>query len=125
MFFDMKSVALYGLMAVAYASPVPFSSLENKLAKRVKFNDFSCPDGTTIAEHDIRQAFHECRRHDDKTIGKYPFPFGNKKSVNGQTVRVLTNVPEGTALREFPIVAGGVYEGGKSQQQSPLDGFSG
>ncbi|KAL4749312.1 hypothetical protein BDW72DRAFT_194941 [Aspergillus terricola var. indicus] len=102
MFFDMRSVVLYGLMALAHASPLP------DLSKRAKLSDFQCPDGTTLSEHDIREAFHECRRLDDRSIGKYPAFFGNK----GQDGKVFSNIPDGTDLREFPIIVDGVYEGG-------------
>jgi hypothetical protein len=107
MLFDMKSVILYGLMALAHASPLP------ELSKRAKLSDFQCPDGTTLSEHDIREAFHECRRLDDGSIGKYPAFFGNK----GQNGKVFSNIPDGTDLREFPIIVDGVYEGGMFLQQ--------
>ncbi|KAL4983815.1 Ribonuclease/ribotoxin [Aspergillus falconensis] len=103
MFFDLKSIVLYGLMALAHASPLP------ELSKRAKLSDFQCPDGTTLSEHDIREALHECRRLDDGSIGKYPAYFGNKS--NNQ--KVFANIPDGTDLREFPIVVGGVYSGGE------------
>ncbi|KAL4812448.1 Ribonuclease/ribotoxin [Aspergillus spinulosporus] len=103
MLFDMKSVILYGLMALAHASPLP------ELSKRAKLGDFQCPDGTTLSEHDIREALHECRRLDDGSIGKYPAFFGNK----GQNGKVFSNIPDGTDLREFPIIVDGVYEGGE------------
>ncbi|KAJ5295489.1 hypothetical protein PENANT_c001G06685 [Penicillium antarcticum] len=103
MFFDMKSIVLYGLMALAHASPLP------ELSKRAKLSDFQCPDGTTLAEHDIREALHQCRRLDDSSIGKYPSKFGNKS--NNQ--KVFSNIPDGTDLREFPIIVGGTYNGGE------------
>ncbi|KAL4737897.1 Ribonuclease/ribotoxin [Aspergillus similis] len=103
MFFDMRSVVLYGLMALAHASPLP------ELSKRAKLSDFQCPDGTTLSEHDIREALHQCRRLDDGSIGKYPAFFGNK----GQTGKVFSNIPDGTDLREFPIIVDGVYGGGE------------
>ncbi|KAJ5554879.1 hypothetical protein N7535_007322 [Penicillium sp. DV-2018c] len=102
MIFDFKSIVLYGLMTLAVASPVP------GLTKRAKLSDFQCPDGTVLSEHDIREAFHECRRHDDGSIGKYPFKFGNKSGGG----KVFSNIPDGTDLREFPIVDGGIYTGG-------------
>ncbi|GAQ10112.1 guanyl-specific ribonuclease F1 [Aspergillus lentulus] len=102
MLFDMKSIILYGLMALAHASPLP------ELSKRAKLGDFQCPDGT-LSEHDIREALHECRRLNDGSIGKYPAYFGNKS--NNQ--KVFGNIPDGTDLREFPIIAGGVYTGGE------------
>ncbi|KAF7161338.1 hypothetical protein CNMCM5623_006952 [Aspergillus felis] len=104
MLFDMKSVVLYGLMALAHASPVP------EFSKRAaKLGDFQCPDGTTLSENDVREALHECRRHNDGSIGKYPAYFGNKS--NNQ--KVFGNIPDGTGLREFPIIVGGVYSGGE------------
>ncbi|RHZ53564.1 putative extracellular guanyl-specific ribonuclease [Aspergillus thermomutatus] len=103
MLFDMKSIVLYGLMAIAHASPLP------ELSKRAKLGDFQCPDGTTLSENDIREALHQCRRLDDGSIGKYPAYFGNQS--NNQ--KVLTNVADGTTLREFPIIVGGVYTGGE------------
>ncbi|KAL4992918.1 Ribonuclease/ribotoxin [Aspergillus recurvatus] len=103
MIFDMKSMVIYGLMALAHASPLP------ELSKRAKLADFQCPDGTTLSEHDIREAMHQCRRHDDGSIGKYPAYFGNQS--NNQ--KVFANIPDGTDLREFPIIVGGVYNGGE------------
>ncbi|RHZ68721.1 hypothetical protein CDV55_105336 [Aspergillus turcosus] len=102
MLFDMKSIVLYGLMAIAHASPLP------QLSKRAKLGDFQCPDGTTLSESDIRDALQECRRLDDGSIGKYPAYFGNQS--NNQ--KVFANIPDGTDLREFPIIVGGVYSGG-------------
>ncbi|KAH1396310.1 hypothetical protein KXX49_008078 [Aspergillus fumigatus] len=102
MLFDMKSVVLYGLMALVHASPL------SDLSKRAKLGDFQCPDDT-LSEHDIREALHECRRLDDGSIGKYPAFFGNKS--NNQ--KVFGNIPDGTDLREFPIIVGGVYSGGE------------
>ncbi|KAJ5822844.1 hypothetical protein N7447_005184 [Penicillium robsamsonii] len=102
MLFDMKSIVLYGLMALAHASPFP------ELSKRAKLSDFQCPDGTTLSENDIREAFKECRKLDDRSIGKYPAKFGNKS--NNQ--KVFDNIPDGTDLREFPIIVGGKYTGG-------------
>ncbi|ORY61461.1 Ribonuclease/ribotoxin [Pseudomassariella vexata] len=108
MLFNMKSVILYGLMAIAQSSPLPVSdNKEGDLSKRAKLGDFLCPDGTTVLEADVRQAFHECRRLNDGSIGKYPEFFGNK---NGN-VKVFTNIPDNTDLREFPIIKGGVYTG--------------
>jgi hypothetical protein len=52
MLFDMKSIVLYGLMALAHASPLP------ELSKRAKLGDFQCPDGT-LSEKDIREALRE------------------------------------------------------------------
>ncbi|KAA8643892.1 hypothetical protein EYZ11_006638 [Aspergillus tanneri] len=103
MFFDIKSIVLYGLMALAHASPLP------EVSKRAKLGDFQCPDGTTLSENDIREALHQCRRLDDGSIGKYPAYFGNKS--NNQ--QVFGNIPDGTDLREFPIIVGGVYTGGE------------
>ncbi|KGO64314.1 Guanine-specific ribonuclease N1/T1 [Penicillium expansum] len=102
MLFDLKSIVLYGLVALAHASPLP------ELSKRAKLSDFQCPDGTTLSEHDIREALHECQRHNDGSIGKYPAYFGNKS--NNQ--KVFNNIPDGTDLREFPIIVGGKYTGG-------------
>ncbi|KEY80501.1 guanyl specific ribonuclease [Aspergillus fumigatus] len=102
MLFDMKSVVLYGLMALVHASPL------SDLSKRAKLGDFQCPDGT-LSEHDIREALHECRRLDDGSIGKYPAFFRNKS--NNQ--KGFGNIPDGTDLREFPIIVGGVYSGGE------------
>ncbi|KAJ5123973.1 Guanine-specific ribonuclease N1/T1 [Penicillium bovifimosum] len=102
MIFDFKSIVLYGLVALAHASPVP------ELSKRAKLSDFQCPDGTTLSEHDIREAYHECRRLNDGSIGKYPFKFGNKSGG----AKVFSNIPDGTDLREFPIIEGGTYSGG-------------
>ncbi|ETS77089.1 hypothetical protein PFICI_10963 [Pestalotiopsis fici W106-1] len=109
MLFNMRSLALYGLMAISTASPVPSrDDGMNEIVARAKLGDFLCPDGHTIAESDIRKAFGECRQHNDGTVGKYPAFFGNKDGDNA----VLTNVPAGTDLREFPIVEGGVYTTG-------------
>jgi hypothetical protein len=110
MLFDMKSIVLYGLMALAQASPVP------KLSKRAKLGDFQCPDGT-LSDKDIREALHECRRLNDGSIGKYPAYFGNKS--NNQ--KVFGNIPDGTDLREFPIIVDGVYSGGKSLQREDAE----
>ncbi|KAL6232200.1 hypothetical protein BDW75DRAFT_232975 [Aspergillus navahoensis] len=103
MFFELKSTVLYGLMALAHASPLPEHS------KRAKLSDFQCPDGTTLSEHDIREALQQCRRLDDGSIGKYPAYFGNKS--NNQ--KVFGNIPDDTGLREFPIIVDGVYTGGE------------
>jgi hypothetical protein len=103
MLFDMKSLVLYGLMAIAHASPLP------ALSKRAKLGDFQCPDGSILSESDVRNAFQECRRLNDGSIGKYPAYFGNQS--NNQ--KVFGNIPDGTDLREFPIIVGGVYSGGK------------
>ncbi|KAL4888820.1 Ribonuclease/ribotoxin [Aspergillus ambiguus] len=103
MFLNIKSIVLYGLVTLAHASPLP------ELSKRAKLSDFQCPDGTTLSEHDIREALHECRRLDDGSIGKYPAYFGNKN--NNQ--KVFDNIPDDTHLREFPIIVGGVYGGGE------------
>ncbi|KAJ9375068.1 hypothetical protein DTO282E5_52 [Paecilomyces variotii] len=111
MFFDMKSVFLYGLVAVAYASPIPASSTaENALTKRAaKLSDYLCPDGSTIAKDDIKTALQECRAHDDRTVARsYPKPFGNKSGGG----KVFSNIPDGTDLREFPIISGAAYTGG-------------
>lgn len=110
MLFDMKSVVLYGLMALVHASPL------SDLSKRAKLGDFQCPDGT-LSEHDIREALHECRRLDDGSIGKYPAFFGNKS--NNQ--KVFGNIPDGTDLREFPIIVGGVYSGGKLRERKDTE----
>ncbi|KAL5360642.1 Ribonuclease/ribotoxin [Aspergillus floccosus] len=99
----MKSIVLYGLMALTYASPLP------EISKRAKLADFQCPDGTTLSEHDIREALHQCRRLNDGSIGKYPAYFGNRS--NNQ--QVFANVQDGTDLREFPIIVDGVYNGGE------------
>lgn len=107
MLFDFKSVVLYGLMALSHASPVP-NQEKNALSARAKTGDFSCPDGTTILEDDVKSAFKECKAYDDGKVGKYPAYFGNKSGDN----QVLTNVAAGTDLREFPIVVGGTYSGG-------------
>ncbi|KAI2785642.1 hypothetical protein POX_h09400 [Penicillium oxalicum] len=104
MFFNTKSIVLFGLMALTSASPVA------EFSKRAKLGDFKCPDGTTISESDIRTAYHECRRVDDRTYGRYPAYFGNQAG-NG---KVFSNIPDGTDLREFPIViGGGPYTGGE------------
>jgi hypothetical protein len=103
MFLNMKSIILFGLMVLTHASPVP------QLSKRAKLADFQCPDGTTLSEHDIREALHQCRRLNDGSIGKYPAYFGNRS--NNQ--QVFANIPDGTDLREFPIIVDGVYSGGK------------
>lgn len=108
----MKSIILYGLMAVAHASPVPAPEV-SELSKRAKLGDFICPDGKRLSENDVRQALHECRRHDDGQVGKYPAFFGNKNSDQ----KVFSNIPDGTDLREFPIVEGGVYTGGETSQR--------
>ncbi|CAI7654376.1 unnamed protein product [Penicillium palitans] len=102
MFLDMKSIVLYGLMALAHASPLP------ELSKRAKLDDFKCPDGTTLSENDIREAFQECRKHNDGSVGKYPAKFGNKNNNE----KVFSNIPDSTALREFPIIVGGKYTSG-------------
>ncbi|OQE34594.1 hypothetical protein PENCOP_c017G08568 [Penicillium coprophilum] len=98
----MKSIVLYGLMALAHASPLP------ELSKRAKFGDFKCPDGTTLSENDIREAFQECRKHDDSSVSKYPAKFGNKN--NNQ--KIFSNIPDDTDLREFSIIVGGKYTSG-------------
>ncbi|KAJ6094460.1 hypothetical protein N7467_001973 [Penicillium canescens] len=103
MFFDIKSIVLYGLMALAHASPLP------ELSKRVPLSDFQCPDGTTLSENDIREALNECQRLNDNSIGKYPAYFGNKSSNR----KVFGNIPDSTRLREFPIIVGGKYTGGQ------------
>ncbi|KAI2786146.1 hypothetical protein POX_g08528 [Penicillium oxalicum] len=102
MLFNAKSIVLYGLIALSSASPLA------EFSKRAKISDYKCPDGEEISESDIRKAFHECRRHDDGSIGKYPAYFGNQN--NGE--KVLANVPDGTDLREFPIIKDGVYTSG-------------
>lgn len=110
MLFSTKSIFLYSLLAVTHASPVPDSSL-SELSKRAKLSDFDCPDGR-VYEHDIREAYHECRRNDDGQVGKYPAYFGNKSGND----KVFSNIPDGTDLREFPIVEGGVYTSGETSQ---------
>ncbi|KAJ5562454.1 hypothetical protein N7461_001215 [Penicillium sp. DV-2018c] len=98
MIFDFKSIVLYGLMTLTVASPVP------GLTKRAKLGDFQCPDGKTLSEHDIREAFHECRRQHDGAISKkYPRFFGNESGNK----KVFNNIPDGTDLREYPIAEGG------------------
>ncbi|PGG96498.1 hypothetical protein AJ79_09558 [Helicocarpus griseus UAMH5409] len=110
MWFDMKSIVLYGLLSIAYAAPAPSPSPQlHQLSKRAKLGSFKCPDGNVIDEEDVRRAFNECKKHDDSKVGKYPFPFGNKRSQNGKTVAVLAGIPATTKLREFPIVEGGTY----------------
>jgi hypothetical protein len=109
MLFDMKSIVLFGLMAVAHASPLPVPEA-SELSKRAKLGDFLCPDGHTVSEKDVREAYHECRRVDDGKIGKYPAYFGNKDGNN----KVFSNIPDGTDLREFPIQEGGVYSSGET-----------
>ncbi|KAJ5971424.1 Guanine-specific ribonuclease N1/T1 [Penicillium vulpinum] len=94
MLFDLKSIVLYGLVALAHASPLP------ELSKRAKLSDFHCPDGTTLSEHDICEALHECQTHDDGKVGKYPAHFGNKSNYQ----KVFNNIPDSTDLREFPII---------------------
>lgn len=106
MLFNAKSIVLYGLIALSSASPLA------EFSKRAKISDYKCPDGEEISESDIRKAFHECRRHDDGSIGKYPAYFGNQN--NGE--KVLANVPDGTDLREFPIIKDGVYTSGESSR---------
>lgn len=114
MFFDFKSIALYGLMAVSYASPVPFSSsAENALTKRIPYNAYTCPDGTTFTRDEVYNAVYKCQSNNDKKVSGYPKKFGNQKSENGQTVKVLTNVPDGTDLREFPLMKNKCYSGGE------------
>ncbi|GAD97533.1 conserved hypothetical protein [Paecilomyces variotii No. 5] len=110
MFFDMKSAVLYGLVAAAYASPIPGSSaVTDSLIKRAKLGDFTCPDGSTVQREDVRNALNECREHDDRTVaGSYPKYFGNQSGNQ----KVFTNIPDGTRLREFPIIANGVYTTG-------------
>ncbi|KAJ5475729.1 hypothetical protein N7539_008016 [Penicillium diatomitis] len=103
MFFSTKSIVLYGLIALTSASPVA------EFSKRAKLGDFLCPDGTLIEEKDVREAYHECRRVDDRTYGSYPKYFGNQAG----TGKVFSNIPDGTDLREFPIVIGGTYNGGQ------------
>ena len=109
MFVNIKPILLYTLLAITHASPLPAPD-GTQLIKRAKIGDYLCPDGTTLSDHDVREAFHECRRHDDGAVGKYPAYFGNK-SGNG---KVFANIPDGTDLREFPIIEGGVYTGGEN-----------
>ncbi|KAF9893072.1 hypothetical protein FE257_012483 [Aspergillus nanangensis] len=102
MFFDIKSIVVYGLMALAHASPL----LE--LSKRAKYGAFQCPDGNILSEDDVRAATNQCQKFDDGKLGKYPAPFGNKSG--GQ--KVFSNIPDGTDLREFPLLVGDVFNEG-------------
>ncbi|KAK2768748.1 hypothetical protein FQN54_000604 [Arachnomyces sp. PD_36] len=119
MLFGMKSIFLYGILAVTHASPVPAPGL-SELSKRAKLGDFDCPDGR-VYESDIRAAYHECRQNDDGKVGKYPAYFGNKSGND----KVFSNIPDGTDLREFPIVEGGVYTSGSPGKYRVVTDYKG
>ncbi|KAF9883315.1 hypothetical protein FE257_003733 [Aspergillus nanangensis] len=108
MLFDIKSIVVYGLMTLAHASPLP------ELSKRAKYGDFKCPDGNILSDYDVRAATHQCQKFDDGKLGKYPASFGNMN--NNQ--KVFNNIPDGTALREFPLLVDDVYNEGKLLKQA-------
>lgn len=130
MFFNMKSIAIYGLMAIAHASPIPaarsqageltsgasdatatsptpaltqgLSDLDTRTKKK-KVGSATCGD-VTLSKDAVGNAFKECKaRDEDYTVGNYPHYFGNQ-SGGGD---VFTGVTKD--LREFPIIEGGTY----------------
>jgi hypothetical protein len=108
MLFDFKSTVLYGLVAVSHASPV-LSQEEKALGARAKAGSFLCPDGTTIVEHDVKAAFRECKTHGDGQVGNYPAYLADKIGSSP----VFANVTGSPGFREFPIVVGSTFTGGK------------
>lgn len=131
MFFNNKTLFLYGLMTVAFASPVPQAvageglsniaqevtsssasittppptldtrDLETRTSKK-KVTSFEC-NGVKLEKNDVGSAVAKMKGVNDRAVGSYPHVFGNgEKTFSGVSKK----------LREFPIIQGGTYNGG-------------
>ncbi|KAI1841849.1 hypothetical protein JX265_010841 [Neoarthrinium moseri] len=108
MLFDLKTTVLFGLLALAQASPVsvPGTAEIETRAKSKKVQDYMC--GTvTLQKNDIGAALVKGRASADRTEGnnglrnKFPHYFGNQPAIFGATAE----------LREYPIIEGGTFQG--------------
>lgn len=112
MLFDLKAIALYGLLAVALANPVsiPGSSELEIRAKKKKVTAFKCKD-VTLTKDAVGTAFSKGKGLADEALGpqrgqRYPHRFGNRVGNNQQVFQGVQK-----ELREFPIIEGGEYQG--------------
>jgi hypothetical protein len=105
MFVNFKTVFLLGLAAISQASPIREDG-SNHLQSRAPIMDYDC-DGNTIAQQDIYNAWTAGKNQNEYAIGgRFPKYFGNQGNHGS---KVFSNVPDGTALLEFPILAGATY----------------
>lgn len=131
MLFNNKIFFLYGLMAVAFASPVPQAvareglsniaqevtsssasitttpptldtrDLETRGSKK-KVTSFDC-NGVKLEKSDVGSAVAKMKGAKDRTVGNYPHEFKNGENTFAGISK---------KLREFPIIQGGTFNGG-------------
>jgi hypothetical protein len=117
MFFNLKSIVLYGLLAVATASPIlnipdpegtTTVQLEARTKKKGVSQSFKLLNGGIISKDKIARALSEVRTYRAKPENEWPpglKPFGNSKATNGLASRVFADKPMGddSNLLEYPV----------------------
>jgi hypothetical protein len=109
MLLDLKGIFLFGLLALAQASPVsvPGAGGLEARAKGKKVTDVICDDGQRLTAEDVGLALRAARNAADESVGYpslswwYPHFFGNQPPV----------FPAQAELRSFPIIPGGTFTG--------------
>lgn len=99
MLFDVKSVFLFGLVALAHANPISVpgtNDLEARGGKK-KITAFNC-NGEEIAKADVGAAYSFSKNLADNSYGTYPHEYKNKEGIFGSA-----------KVNEYPIIRGGTY----------------
>lgn len=114
MLVNLKSVFLFGLVALSQAEPIrrferdtAGSSDLDIRAKGKSVTDFLCPDKKLLTKNDVGSALvkgRDLENQKKKVGGKYPGFFGNEG--NGGSIFGAS-----AELREFPIIPNSVYNG--------------
>lgn len=133
MLFDTKALFLYGLIAVASASPVPqpasgteeLSNFAQEVGSSAGVSSATTPptldtrdlearsikksvssfecNGTILDKEDVGRAVSKMKGAKDRTVGSYPHVFKNGEKTFSGTSK---------KLREFPIIQRGTFNGG-------------
>ncbi|GFF49223.1 retrovirus-related Pol polyprotein from transposon TNT 1-94 [Aspergillus udagawae] len=86
--------------------------------KKKKVGSATCPDGVTLSQDAVANAFKECKKWNDYGVGGYPHKFGNM-SGNSQVFEGVTK-----DLREYPIIEGGTWTGGEPGKYRVVTDYS-
>jgi hypothetical protein len=105
MYFNIKSIFLFGLVALSQASPITApGSLDLEVRGGKKVHGAVCPDGTTLSKDDVGAAFAEAKRSEEKSVGYnglvnwYPHTYNNREGFFGAK-----------DLYEYPIIQGATF----------------
>ena len=116
LFSNLKSLVLYGLLAVATATPLltaphdnhPSTHLSARMTKKKgASHSYMTLDKHVIPQEEVAKALGEVRRRiaTGQKKGKYPAPFSNKATNHGHARKVFANKDMGkdANLLEWPM----------------------